>query len=446
MTDGAPFERAFRFAPGDGAVSQNLLTKEFVTIAGELTDGRLVMPQVPGGPYYFKTATDFVLTSEASIDTSLSRLGRDDRLIAAANTNLMLNITGLTSWGARDALLVYSTGANAYHFGFEQLGPVPSSGATTIMGTYSWSNAFLHPVVQASKGDQIAFIQMGTRTLSSSSFTGTPPPYVAAINVLKPTLNIASGGTTSIAGTMTRLSLETHSITVALPEFEALERDVNPNVEAIFHQIDITADPPGTTTFDVASPDLMFSSISVTNATTLIAAFSYGNPMPSNYTETALVQAAYDLSFTASGAAPESFRGVIGHFVTVTDMENGTQRPRLSPPRAVKIAGRAATASLSGVGLTPELAWDGPSIGTPRGYVIDVFAINNTAGKTTFDGTGRVLVRDRKATLPPGLLSEGRPHVIRVRAIDTGFDSDKAPYRSKLPVLIADTVTGAVTP
>jgi len=59
--------------------------------------------------------------------------------------------------------------------------------------------------------------------------------------------------------------------------------------------------------------------------------------------------------------------------------------PRLSSPRNLRVAGREARARapLTSVGLTPEITWDAPSLGSADGYAIRVFGPRDSEAWTT---------------------------------------------------------------
>ena len=49
--------------------------------------------------------------------------------------------------------------------------------------------------------------------------------------------------------------------------------------------------------------------------------------------------------------------------------------PRLSPARAPTLNGQDAFGNLTGVGLTPRLAWSAPAAGQPTHYLVRVFEL-----------------------------------------------------------------------
>src|SRR5436190_1195304 len=58
---------------------------EFTSIVAEVNpDGSYFIPQVPGGAYYLKDGTDYLITSQTSVDLGFAVLGRSDARKATA--------------------------------------------------------------------------------------------------------------------------------------------------------------------------------------------------------------------------------------------------------------------------------------------------------------------------------------------------------------------------
>jgi hypothetical protein len=126
----------------------------------------------------------------------------------------------------------------------------------------------------------------------------------------------------------------------------------------------------------------------------------------------------------------------------VEELRTGTHVPRLTPPQAFKIDGKDGFTDLS-IKETPELTWDAPATGTARGYYVDIFKI---ADGPSFEFQARLRLKERKVTVPPGILISGSRYFMRLRAVNAGADVDKTPFVETVPMSFADVLSGVLTP
>jgi len=105
------------------------------------------------------------------------------------------------------------------------------------------------------------------------------------------------------------------------------------------------------------------------------------------------------------------------------------------------INGMSATTDLSGVGTSPKVEWQAPSLGVAPLYRIYLFEV---APALTFPKfAGSIATAGTSFVFPPGMLTAGKWYTLRIQAED-GL-SDTAPYRSAY-VPKATALTSPFTP
>ncbi|RKH40275.1 hypothetical protein D7X12_21195, partial [Corallococcus sicarius] len=174
---------------------------------------------------------------------------------------------------------------------------------------------------------------------------------------------------------------------------------------------------------------------------------TYGNPYPSSWGSVGYAQYPFRVWLPIPAGSGSSF-GALGLMFTqerLEDLVAGPVQPRVSPPRSLTLDGVDATTSLQVGSLTPVVAWQAPTLGTPSAYRVTVYA----QGAYSPRNRGYVYVPGAltQVRLPPGLLSPGLMHYLRVTAIDApSFDlSRRGSTQYLLPIGHADALSGVFT-
>jgi hypothetical protein len=197
-----------------------------------------------------------------------------------------------------------------------------------------------------------------------------------------------------------------------------------------------------------SAPDLV-SFFPAIAATDIDDTFSYANPFTlddSPWDEWLIVGYELDVPVLADGATnPRLLAGGIfeDRLITHPAMD---LTPMISPVRNAKIGGQDLFVAHSGVGLTPSISWDAPTIGTPTSYAVVVFRVDSDGTNTT---TTRVANLETTAThvqIPPNVLTEGSSFVIAIDAAIETKASSKTLLESGLPDAFATTITAVFKP
>ncbi|MDI1449497.1 hypothetical protein [Polyangium sp. 6x1] len=181
--------------------------------------------------------------------------------------------------------------------------------------------------------------------------------------------------------------------------------------------------------------------------------YSYGNPFTDGQTFGAL-----SISFTKSVRTllpentSESLRGNLTMSAPVEEITGKPLAPTLGLPQNIKVAGKDTPYDqvTSGVGVTPEITWTAPSLGTPTRYrvtVVDTTDLTDAnGGMSTRRNVAHVYVKSPNVKLPEGLLQAGKFYYIQVMATARDNDDFAAPFRNTQRIASATMFTGVITP
>jgi hypothetical protein len=260
-------------------------------------------------------------------------------------------------------------------------------------------------------------------------------------------------GTVYLSGTLESLPTTTQAFNVRASEFEALALAAHPTAVLREHVVDMGA-LPGLDTYGtyVSWPDLALGYNRVPGQALITPVFEYANPFPARWRRFVTSSAVATVSYAApladgTSARPASFSVLSYAQEPLADGVTPTLAPKVGPARHLRLNGLSATERLSGVGQTPVVSWDAPSLGVPTSYAVRVYRLFASSGSTrrtlvgTFTTSGQTQVR-----LPPGVLTAGQSYYIHLTAyLEPGFDPLK-PFLSRPVSHSAAAATGLFQP
>jgi hypothetical protein len=182
--------------------------------------------------------------------------------------------------------------------------------------------------------------------------------------------------------------------------------------------------------------------------------YTYGNPFEGGL-ELASVVHLFAVSTSAGlpeGETPEQLVGRFSITAPVAELNGQPVAPTLSLPRNITVNGQPAplTGVSAGVGLTPTIAFEPPSVGAPAFYTIRVIEINDRK-----DAEGRIIQRNRRPAffqltstslaLPAGVLQAGKHYALEVAA-NADNNAGGSFFRFGPRSTSATTFTGIFTP
>ena len=399
---------------------------------------------VPAGPYYVELTSGsfkhYALSSSDTLELGGTQTGRIDGAYPTAATSLQLNLSGLAAWGANDWLSLCSTNVGLAADDVSGLAPgALAAGATSGSLTIDYQ-ALGQPLISSARGD--------TLVVTQNALLGSPVPHYATVAAGTVTgLTQTSGQPSSAVVAMSPLTPVSQTLDVRTTLFESYRTEVHPQAVASRTQVLIVGVPGLTAARGVvgATSMLLYAPIAA-GGTDLNAAFVYGNPFPSSVPLALEVRAVFSVSMQAAGATPGAVYGQVGFDLPLSTL-SGPLVPRISPPRNVQVNGMSATVPVSGVGMSPVITWQAPTLGTADRYVVQIYRLENQGGMTRFAPVGGVRTKGTRVVLPPGLLTAGAGHALVISAsMNGGIDVEARPFSSSGAEALADAVVGPITP
>lgn len=406
-------------------------------------DGTFAISGVPYGTYYLRVGSDFVVTSESAIDLGYVRLGRPDKIPASPSTSLTFDVTNLAPWQDGDSLEFFSTGADTWWFSTELDVPV-AVGSTALMGytidAALGANSGPVSLIDGSKGDRGTLAQLEGRQSTEGM------PYQAMSRIFEPaSFTQTDGGNTVLTGSFTDVSLtKSVSFDARISQFVPLVTQVNPNATTQFRFVGVLGQPGGLD-HGAFSASADFLLVYPGTADFVASNMSYGTPLAGAWGEYASISFYNLVPYQVGSAASRNFRANIFQSDTVTAMSAAPIVPKISPVRNAKVGALDLSAAQSGVGTSPLLSWEPPTIGTPDVYSVTVYRAYDNAGATAFELKATFRTSATSVRLPSGILATGEQYFVRISAIDSTIPV-AAPYRTSIPIASAPFASALFTP
>ncbi|MGO8971833.1 MAG: hypothetical protein ACLQDQ_19920 [Myxococcaceae bacterium] len=389
------------------------------TVAGLPTSGNYLLDLA--GTYFWFPDDALVITNLAA--------GRPNvvpfNYALPSDATLTLNLTNLLAWNANDQIEVLSLGANDFDntapFGCNPA-PLPAAGGTTLVGSvFSVKDCGGPNTIQAAEGDSVVVEQMHVQQTASGSF------YLSmAATYDAPPLSLADGQNVTLAGAFLPVNQDqTVSCDFRLSQFAAALQGLEPsgyttslnwglNIIGVSYLTSQGWQPRQ------ATSDILAYSPSPPNVDAASGAMTFGIPAGYPFIPVGLLTYDANQSFAFPGTTANNQQTVGFQTVfSLSDFCKNAVVPVMSPVRAITLNGADASKPLSGVGLTPLLAWSPPTIGTPTRYLIFINQFFKSGTQTLSGGVAEIETRDLQVQIPPGLLVAGNSYSIQLVADDT---------------------------
>lgn len=415
----------------------------FTSYPGTLgNDGTFTIPGVPGGEYFLEMASPdsaptFLATTESRFDLGAVRSGRFDAAAPTQPTVVTITASGLTPWQDADTLEVFSLGAGAWDgFGLLAFTGLLTAGTTSLTGFDVDSARWRTPaLIEGSRGDRALITHLGTRNDAGFVYKSigealAPPPFTQV-----------DGQGIALLGSFEAIPQEHVTLSVQRAALDQVAQEGNPKGLVTGHEIYFHAEPGGASrATSTSTPTLLVGTDSDSADGTL--ELDYGNPFPAGWATIASVGVTYTAFFTLPGASiPINVNAFAGVVAPIDDLAKGPVAPRVSSPQHLRIGGQEGMSAVTGVGLTPEIAWSAPSLGEADVYFISVRRLE--ADQPT-QRVARIVTRGTSVVIPPGILGAGASYVLVLTA-RTGYDPTR-PNASRATYATADAISGLLTP
>jgi hypothetical protein len=110
------------------------------------------------------------------------------------------------------------------------------------------------------------------------------------------------------------------------------------------------------------------------------------------------------------------------------------------------VNGHNFASTLKGIGLTPQLAWGPPSVGTASYYQLFVWKLVENGTNSEVHLAATVQTSATSVTLPPGLLISGDAYVFDLWAYTAHAYNTMQPLKAQLPYGATDVMSGVMQP
>jgi hypothetical protein len=334
-------------------------------------DGTFSIADAPEGDYWLDlydvpSASRNLLWTNADV-ISIDQLGagRGDAVTASSGTTLTFDpIDGLDTVGDTDSLQLSSgnlgLGLNLYG--------VLTPDTTTLQYTDYWGGL---PLVSAAKGDNVILTQTRDTYDPATGLT-----YTSIIKSATLSFEQSDGHDTTVTGTFTTPPQLDYDLRWNRSEFDAISKDINPNVSPNDGQQFLFRSMPGGAQYgtSVLAPLVFgFDAFQVPGTTDIDLPFTITNPFPASWLFNQVV-----MNYSVPVAVPGIKGATVDYSVSLVTITNEIAsaehplRPLVSPPRAPTINGLDLFTDHDGVGVTPTIAWQKPSLGQPTAYIINI--------------------------------------------------------------------------
>jgi hypothetical protein len=415
-----------------------------------LSNGTGTVAHVPAGSFWFDLDENtFIWTSASNLDLSNAGVpGRPDVGDLTPNfSTLDFSISGLNPWQATDQLQWHVTNAG---FGGDSFpfGPFPPTGATTFAP--SLANFFTQ--FDASKGDQQVLAQLVTHSVSAWT-------VLTLDRVFGPVpISISGGAVIPISAPLSDPPRSSVRANFGGSGFQALVPTMNPSAVAGGTGIELRVEP-GPTPHEPLfwGPELaIFSTFNPLSSTAItsdldLGDVSYGNPFVSTWPVFLHYLNGARVSYAPPGLPAGQMGANAEIFTTTLPTASSPLQPLVGPPINASINGVDFFHDQTGVGLTPTLTWNPPTVGSASGYELAFCYFGATPGGGILflseTCVGVLFTKITSVTVPPGLLESGKYYFVTLRSISQpGLDIATAPFKTAFPRATADALSGIISP
>lgn len=419
-------DTTFRYAPSSGATAEpaNLLTGQvevlvpnssqgYTTYSGTgdtLGIGRIT--GVPPSPTYYVGVTPsggiplFVATPHGTVDLAALLDGRDWTTGSSQGTQVTFDGTGLSGWVANDAILAQTLAfVGTAPVGDLTFATAPSTGDTSFTGgVLDWQ---AEPILDDAKGDSILlFHTRGSSLPSGVSYTDILD-FATVTNV-----GLVDGQNVQDQATFAPATQVPLSLTVDAPSFRQAIAAFQPpqGSQTVSTGLGLSlyyTRAPSTLGVGTGGVDLVSGSVPVDGTSPIAVSLTYGDPWPG--------QGTHQLWLTVSTYYADANNHYEGAFASATMAASDatastTPTPAVGVPESIEVGGQPLTDPVTGVGTTPTISWQPPSVGTPDTYAVFVV---NTQLKRVFT----VRTASTSFVMPSGILQAGTSYQLWVSAL-----------------------------
>jgi hypothetical protein len=419
----------------------------FTRIDGTFTDGGYQYAGVPQGTYYLRTGSNYILTDSRHVELGSDEIGRSDVVHTNVTMSpLQLDLSNLAPWVTYGSQAVQPSRLEFLSRQVDLMGEVffdedPVDGQTSMSTTqaWAWNLANTFPLFEAAKGDSMYVNQLGAVDAGTLPDGGALTHHTVVRSLELTPFDFTPDGVTPLplGGVMQPVPTRELSVEWRLSEFLAPARQLHPSAVSGRPLLFVDAAPHRPEDGWVSySSGLVNLQLPAGASYTFTRRLAYGDPFPSSWARIGTA----DYSMSYRNVVPDgsgqtfsmSFRALRTHD-RLDDLVAAPIVPRITPPRGLTIDGLDANVQRQVGAASPVIAWLPPDVGTPTGYNVALYRLENNRGYylARYQTTLRVPGSITQVRLPPGTLLPGSIYFVLVTALDiTGHDPKHRPFQS----------------
>lgn len=396
-------------------------------------------------------------SDDVAIDLGTWRTGRPDvRFATVVPTEMRLQIANLAPWQRDVDRLVVVAPNVGFAQVFSQDGGgitgMPGAGDTAATLSVDWAGALGAPLLDAGRGDR-AYAMQFRFTNRDAMWIGAPVK-AATLSAVTQQNGALSSSTVALG------DASTANVRVAMdrPAFDALRPDIGDEVSPAFGRgFAISAAPtPVTEELSRTSQPLELvvvegEAIAGTGPLDL-GDVTVASPLPSTSTYGTFISG-YAVTVARDDGLVAHAQAEVGVITQTLPTQAAPAAPIVGPVRNITVGGKPAFSAPLDVGVTPQITWEPPALGTPVEYEVKILAPGGADPTYDFlwypSAVFHVPGDQTSLALPPEVLEPGLPYALAIRAISQPIGRDvlvTSPRKVSLPYGWADAITPAFKP
>ncbi len=396
-------------------------------------------------------------SDDVALDLGTWRTGRTGTKIATAvPTELRLQLTGLAPWRSeRDRMVVVAPNvgfAQVFTQNLDGISGMPADTDTSATLSVDWAGALAAPLLDADRGDHAYAMQF--RFLYRDPMwigTSIKAAALSAVTQTNGMLSTTNAALTDASNVSVRVAMDRDAFDALRP---SIGREVSPALGRGF-AISASATP---ITEEMSRTSLPIELVvlegdAITDGGLLdLGDVSVASPLPASSTYGQFISA-YAVTVERDDGLVAHTQAQVGVITQSLPTEAAPAAPIVGPVRNVTIGGKPAFSAPKGVGITPQIAWEPPALGTPVEYEVRILAPGGADPTYDFvwypSAIFHVPGNQTSLALPPEILEPGLPYAIAIRAISQPIGRDQlatSPRKVALPYGWADAITPAFKP
>ncbi len=426
------------------------------------TDGTFHIDDIPAGVAIIhagKLFTQLDISAVTSVDLGTARNGRFDQVAASDASSFAFDVGSLTTWQDADRMEFFCSN-DSWIFDMQTFGfaGFPATGDSSISNLTVPETAVAESIGTpgnlvvkddgANGGDVCTLAHLQARQTSDA----VPLGYVAMAETFDPDpFDQTDGDVTTLSGSfVSNTTPSSVTVDIQMQDYVSLlaPAPASAFVALSFIGFDVLGAPGGVHSIRAGgnTADFMLLDLSANPQNNTVATnLQYGQPLTGTWDSFAFAAAQEIYVFPVPNSS--RFASINLNVTTTYDLDASgamsiSAAPRLTAPQSPTINGADFLQPLSGVGLTPTIAWSAPARGTPDVYEVDLVQLVDAQPPQVT--VARMATAGTSLTVPSGILIAGQPYfIVMIAENKKPIAADNPPPITAAPFYFADATDSA---